>query len=90
MLAKLDLLLNGPSVAARDVANAVATPDAADPALLRHHLTPAPHRPGRGSIIPWLDASPRLARGGSEAEDAPDCAPVARRATVAGCCHRVA
>jgi hypothetical protein len=69
MLAKLDLLLYGPSVAARDVANWVAAPDAADPALLRTHAAPVPPRPGRSFIIPLLGTSPP---------------PVARPATAVG------
>jgi hypothetical protein len=90
MLATLELLLYGPSVAACDVANWAAAPDAADPALLRTHAAPAPPRPGRSSIIPLLGTSPHFARDESEVEDAPDYAPVARRATVGGCCHRAA
>jgi hypothetical protein len=81
MLAKLDLLLNGPSVAARDVANWLTAPDAADP---RPHVAPAPPRLGRSSIIPLLGTSPHLARDESEIEDAPELAPVARRATAVG------
>jgi hypothetical protein len=81
MLAKLEFLLYGPSVAARDVANWVAAPDAADP---RPHVAPAPPRPGRSSIISLLGTSPHLVQNESKVKDAPDCAPVARRATAVG------
>jgi hypothetical protein len=84
MLAKLEFLLYGPSVAACDVTNWVAAPDAADPALLRTHAAPAPPRPEQSSIISLLGASPHLAHDESEVEDAPDLAPVASRATAVG------
>jgi hypothetical protein len=83
ILVKLDLLLHGPSVAARDVANEAIAP------MGRSRSSPTPHRtcaPATRTItsIPLLGTSPHLVQDESEVEDAPDLAPVPYRATAVG------